>query len=83
MDAVFKTLSLISLSSLLLFSPTLITEPHNALGRIFGLAVVDILATIAVAWVLDIPIVLAFITGGVAHFIFGIKTPLNTKLGLI
>ena len=64
------------------------TEPHNRLGRICGLAIIDVLPTILlgvlISWLTGISlrnaILGAFITGIVTHWLFEINTPLNVLL---
>lgn len=48
--------------------------------RVFGLAVVDVLATIAVAYVMKIPVWLAFLIGIILHRMFCVRTTIDKLL---
>ena len=57
---------------------------HNALGRVGGFAVVDIVGTVLIAYALSRhfrapvapTIVAAFVTGEIVHWAIGVNTPL-------
>ena len=48
--------------------------------RVFGLAIVDVLATIAVAYVMKIPVWLAFFLGIILHRMFCVRTTIDKLL---
>ena len=48
--------------------------------RVFGLAIVDVLATIAVAYVMKIPVWLAFLIGIILHRMFCVRTTIDKLL---
>ena len=56
---------------------------HNALGRIGGLEVIDIVGTVAIAWWL-LPslrtVALALVLGEVVHLAMKIDTPITQRL---
>jgi hypothetical protein len=63
---------------------------HNALGRIGGYAVIDVLGTVALSYAFSssartplLPtIAIGFVAGEVAHWALGVNTPLLTQAGV-
>ncbi len=66
---------------------------HELMGRIYGLAVIDIVGTIVVVYLLSmymkwttwyflIVLVYAFILGELVHYAMGIETPITRGLGV-
>jgi hypothetical protein len=56
---------------------------HELMGRVGGLALIDIVGTVAIAYMLHPSyksIVLALIVGELVHLALGIRTPIVDKL---